>query len=304
MIKASDTFDGRFPFQARFNGPDGRRVHYVDEGAGDPVLLLHGLPTWSFLYRDIIPLLSERNRVVAPDYLGFGKSDTPKDVEYTVSYHIDALEALLLSLDLRDVTLVLHDWGGMMGTGLALRHPDRIKRLVVMNTFMPLGRDIEQELLPQHNQRSNWFSWADAAESRGDLSVMMENLDFNILSLMQRAGLQDLSAIDEHWVDAYARPFMGACEGRAAYAFPRSIVRNTIAFEPPTEHSLNAILSKPAMMIYGMKDKALLSEYMIPIFRDAFPNSPIYPLANAGHYCQEDAPETIGLLIRQFIDLT
>ena len=300
MIQANDTLDGTFPFTPHFSGVSGNRIHYVDEGKGEPVILIHGLPTWSYLYRNIIPRLSDERRVIAPDYLGFGKSDSPYDVDYTVAMHVDALERLVLELDLTDITLVLHDWGGMIGTGVALRHPDRIKRMVVMNTMMPLGLPIE-EILAEHNQKSDWFSWAAPAEERGDLEVVMRNLSFTVLSLMRRAGLQNMAQVDDTWLRAYSQPFASPEECTAAYAFPKSIVTGTVRFETAEEAVVEKLRAKPTMMIYGMKDCSLLPDYFIPIFEAGFPGAPVFKLENAGHYLQEDEPETVALLIKQFM---
>src|SRR5690348_2221035 len=126
MIPAYETFDGTFPFQPHFFETSGFRMHYVDEGEGDPILCLHGEPTWGYLYRHFIGPLSRYHRVIVPDHMGFGKSETPQDRTYLLNEHIDNLEALVRSLDLRDITLVLQDWGGPIGGGFALRHPGRI----------------------------------------------------------------------------------------------------------------------------------------------------------------------------------
>jgi pimeloyl-ACP methyl ester carboxylesterase len=133
-------------------------MHYVDEGEGEPIVCLHGEPTWGYLYRNFIPTLSKRHRVIVPDHMGFGKSETPSDREYTLATHVDNLEALLLELDLHELTLVMQDGGGPIGGGFALRHPDRVKRLCLLNTVVPLRLPIEQDLFPK-NADSEWFRW-------------------------------------------------------------------------------------------------------------------------------------------------
>ena len=128
-VHASETFDGTWPFAAHFTEAPGFRMHYVDEGAGDDtLLLLHGEPTWSYLFRQQIPVWSRHARVIAVDHMGFGKSATPADRSYWLQDHVDNLEAFVLALDLSDITLVMHDFGGPAGMGLAARHPDRIRR--------------------------------------------------------------------------------------------------------------------------------------------------------------------------------
>ena len=111
MVPAEEAFEGTFPFKPRFTEAPGFGMHYVDEGEGEPVLLIHGEPTWSYLYRHFIPPLAQHHRVIAPDHMGFGKSETPADREYTLEQHCRNLGALIEELDLRDLTLVVQDWG-------------------------------------------------------------------------------------------------------------------------------------------------------------------------------------------------
>ncbi|MDH5279807.1 MAG: alpha/beta fold hydrolase, partial [Thermoleophilia bacterium] len=126
----------------------GLRMHYVDEGAGNPVLLLHGEPTWAYLYRKMIPPLAEAARVVAPDYFGFGRSDKPTRIEdYSYDFHYSSIERFVDELDLHDVTVVVQDWGGPIGLRLAVARPDRVARLVILNTGIGAGRAPSEEWL-------------------------------------------------------------------------------------------------------------------------------------------------------------
>lgn len=140
-VAADKTFDGTWPFHARYTDAPGFRMHYVEEGSGpETLLLLHGEPTWSYLFRQQIPIWAARHRVIAVDHMGFGKSETPQDRTYRLQDHIDNLERFVLGLDLRDLTLVMHDFGGPAGMGLAIRHPERIKRIVSVNGPTPAGQ--------------------------------------------------------------------------------------------------------------------------------------------------------------------
>src|SRR5581483_2954681 len=124
-----------WPYAPRYVEQDGLRLHYVDEGAGDPVLLLHGEPTWGYLYRKLIPPLARVARVVAPDYFGFGRSDKPTDAGwYSYDRHFESVAAFVDTLDLRDVTVVVQDWGGPLGFRLCVERPGRVARLVALNT--------------------------------------------------------------------------------------------------------------------------------------------------------------------------
>src|SRR5436190_21268000 len=124
-----------YPFESHYADVGGARVHYVDEGSGPPLLLLHGNPTWSFLYRDVIKGLRDRFRCIAPDHPGFGLSTAPASYGYTPAEHADVLERLILGLDLTDITMMVQDWGGPMGFGAPVRQPDRFARFVVANTW-------------------------------------------------------------------------------------------------------------------------------------------------------------------------
>src|SRR5437899_4650970 len=147
MANAYRTPDDRFrglpgyAFQPHYVEQDGLRMHYLDEGSGDPVLLLHGEPTWAFLYRKIIPVLAPHSRCLAPDYFGFGRSDKPVERDaYTYDFHYGSVERLVDELDLFGLTVVVQDWGGPIGFRLAVEHPERVSRLVVMNTGIFSGR--------------------------------------------------------------------------------------------------------------------------------------------------------------------
>src|SRR5947207_11112462 len=122
MIPASESFDGTFPFAAHYTTAPGFRMHYVDEGAGPVIICLHGQPTWGYLYRKFIPPLSKDYRVIVPDHMGFGKSETPPDLDYTLKTHVENLAALVTGLDLRDMTIVAQDWGGPIAGAFTLRH--------------------------------------------------------------------------------------------------------------------------------------------------------------------------------------
>jgi pimeloyl-ACP methyl ester carboxylesterase len=131
------TFGGSWSYAPRFFEHENGRLHYVDEGTGEPVVMLHGNPTWGYVYRNFIAPLSANRRSVVPDHMGFGRSDKPLDEgRYRLTRHVENLTTLLLALDLRDTTLVMQDWGGPIGFGFATEHPERIKRLVILNIWV------------------------------------------------------------------------------------------------------------------------------------------------------------------------
>jgi pimeloyl-ACP methyl ester carboxylesterase len=304
MIPADDTFNGTFPFRPRFTQAPGFQMHYVDEGEGEPIVCLHGEPTWAYLYRHFIPPLSKRHRVIVPDHMGFGRSETPVDREYTLGTHVDNLEALLLELDLRDVTLVMQDWGGPIGGGFALRHPDRVKRLCLLNTVVPLRLPIEKEIFPK-NADSEWFRWIRKAHADGTLEEVLGNLGVTVLSIMKLLGFENSAAVDQTWIHAYSAHFETKEDCKGAINFPLDFVTgNWARFQAGGPREVEAIRHKPAMLAEGLRDRAILPEIALTHFRAAFPKGAVVELHDAGHFCQEDQPAILVALIEQFVQLT
>lgn len=303
MIEDNETFDGTFPFKPHFSTAAGFRMHYVDEGQGPTILCLHGEPTSSYLYREVIPILAKDHRVIVPDFMGFGKSETP-NVGYTAKRHTDNLEILVKELDLHDITLVVHDWGGQIGGALAIRQPQLIRRIVVMNTMLSMGESPEDECFDRNGKESAWFGWADRAMADGTFEATLSNAGVAIVGLMKLLQGFERKETSEAFFRAYSLPFATPEECHGVIAFPKSIVTGSFKPEKGTAEAIAAVKSKPAMMIYGMKDKVLLAKYFIPVFKAAFPNAPIHYLENASHFLLEDAPEEIGELILSFIKNT
>jgi cis-3-alkyl-4-acyloxetan-2-one decarboxylase len=166
MIRAEETFAGSFPFAPRFSESAGFRMHYVDEGPkdADVVLCLHGEPTWGYLFRHVIAALGGKYRLVVPDHMGFGKSATPGDRSYWLQDHVDNLERLVVALDLRNITLLMHDFGGPVGMGFAARRPDRIARLIFANAPAPFGQADLFARLTANAEVSPWFRWGRGQE--------------------------------------------------------------------------------------------------------------------------------------------
>jgi pimeloyl-ACP methyl ester carboxylesterase len=301
-IPAEETFDGTFPFAAHFTARPGFRMHYVDEGSGEPIILLHGEPTWSYLYRHFIPPLSRHFRVIAPDHMGFGKSETPKDAEYTLERHARNLGLLIEDLDLRDITLVMQDWGGPMGTVVAARYPERMKRFVAMNTIFGTDRNVrEQRLTP-------WFQAIKDMEEAGQLEAVLGNLRHLVGAIMMMLGMQRREVVTDTWLRAYAAAFPTIEECRAAIAFPLEglhldRIRDTMLGALPGLYKLGQT-GIPAMMIEGMHDRAIWPHMAMAGFRAFFPTGTVHELGGAGHFIQEDAPETVVPLIEEFCTRT
>jgi pimeloyl-ACP methyl ester carboxylesterase len=297
MIAEHETFEGTWPFAPRFFDGNGFRMHYVEEGSGDPIVCIHGEPTWGYLYRRFIPRLARHGRVVVPDHMGFGKSATPQDREYSIRDHVENLERLLDHLELRDITFVAQDWGGPIVSAWALRHPERVKRLCFMNTGVPGRAPAGAPTVADFP----WFKWVHTAEGQATLA----NLGGAILSVMKRIGFERTAHVDELWVRAYAAHFQSPADCKAALKFPSCIgapeTRATLL-----EHFANlpALAAKPAMYVHGEADRAIPTEMAVGAFRSTWPDAPVVTLPGVGHFIQEDAPETACALIEQFIQMT
>ncbi|MEU0464848.1 alpha/beta fold hydrolase [Amycolatopsis sp. NPDC006131] len=310
MIPEQETFDGTWPFRACYTEAAGFRQHFVDEGprTGPAIVLLHGEPTWGYLWRHLIDPLSRTHRVVVPDHMGFGKSATPADRGYLAGEHVANLEALLVGeLDLDRITLVLHDWGGPIGTGFALRHPERIERIVATNTVLPLGLPGYDELMAGNLADSAWFQWAGAAQAEGRLEEVLGNAGHTVTHLM--LALQTITRpenVTPTWIRAYSGHFTSRAECRGVIRFPQQLVAPAPDDPAPTPDpsAVATLRAKPAMLVEGMRDTALLPRYVVPAFRAAYPQAPVIELADVGHFPPEDAPEALLALIELFLATT
>ena len=273
-------------------------MHYVDEGSGEPIILIHGEPTWSYLYRNFIPPLSRHFRVIAPDHMGFGKSESPAGAEYTLARHAQNLGDLIEELELSDVTLVMQDWGGPIGAVVASRFPERMKRFVAMNTVFGTDRNVREDRL------TPWFDSIKAMEEAGQLEAVLGNLRFLAGAVMMLLGIQRREVVTDTWLRAYGSAFATPDECRGAIAFPLEglhldRIRETLLAALPGLFKLGQA-GIPAMMIEGMQDRAIWPHVVLAGFRAFFPHGTVHELAGAGHFIQEDAHDTVVPLIEEF----
>jgi haloalkane dehalogenase len=302
MIPAGETFNGSFPFKPHFCEAAGFRMHYVDEGQGEPIICLHGEPTWGYLYRKFIPPLSKTNRVIVPDHMGFGKSETPQDKEYRLWTHVENLAALIGELDLWNITFVVQDWGGPISAGYAVRDPERVKRFCLMNTLLGYGA-LVSKIPPLHT--SPWFTWIAENLKDGSYHEVMGNLGSTVLSVMKILGFENSEVVNETWLRAYSAPFDSKEECLGAIEFPLDVALQRIGnYVKEGASGLEELRQKHAMLAEGMLDRAIPPERAIADFKILFPDGPLVELENVGHFCQEDAPETLVALIQQFIQMT
>jgi pimeloyl-ACP methyl ester carboxylesterase len=304
MIDPAETFDGTFPFQPRFSTAAGFRMHYVDEGTGPVLLCLHGEPTWGYLYRHLITDLSPTHRVIVPDHMGFGKSQTPADRTYWLQDHIDNLEALVTDLNLTDITLVLHDFGGPVGMGLLARRPELISRVISVNGPTAFGQPGLPAAFKANAARSPWFTWIAEAHGRGTLDATLGDLGYNILSTLKLNGFQNNEIITPSWLHAYAAAFPTPAAAAGALGWAKGLELDAHRFEQPGPEARERASRLPALTIWGSEDRTLAAEHFLPLFRETFPRGLVSELPGVGHYSPEDAPATITALIKLFLDAT
>ena len=291
----ADTFGGTFPWRSKFIDAGGARLAYVDEGdkAHEPIVMLHGNPTWSYLYRKFIPVLARTNRAIAVDHLGFGRSDKPLEGDYTLAGHIRNFTALMDTLDLRDVTLVMQDWGGPIGLGWATTHADRVKRLVIMNTWafrVPAGTQL-YPLLELFRQPV-----VGQAMVQG-LNLFVEG--FLPSAIARKELLNEI-------MPAYRAPFPDWNSRIAVARFPHDI---PVGDDHPSMPEMGRIqdnlgkLNVPTLLIWGMQDPAI-GPALLEVWKSIYPHAEVHTIAGASHFLQEDAPEEVVAYITDFVART
>ena len=289
-MEAYRTPDERFealpqwPYEPRYVEQDGLRMHYVDEGAGDPVLLLHGEPTWAYLYRKVIPPLIGVTRVVAPDYFGFGRSDKPVERGwYTYDRHYESIERFVDDLDLRQVTLVVHDWGGPIGLRLAVSRPDRVERIVITNTGILAGRPPSDE----------WLRFREF--------VRRVDTELRAGQLVQITCVTELA---DEVVAAYDAPFPVPGSKAGIVMFPELVPTEP---DHPSAGKMRGVREglakweKPALILFSDSDP-VFSPRVGERFAELIPGAePAEVVEGAGHFLQEDKGEVLGERIARWL---
>jgi haloalkane dehalogenase len=273
-----------FPFEPHYVEQDGLRMHYVEAGRGDPVLLLHGEPTWSFLYRKVIPVLAPVARILAPDYFGFGRSDKPVERDwYTYDRHFASIERFVEELDLRDLTVVVHDWGGPIGLRLAVERPERVQRLVITQTGIFAGRAPSEE----------WLRFREMVRRVGT--------GFEAGRLVQMASVTELS---DDVVAAYDAPYPVPESKTGALMFPELVP--TEPDHPSAGKMLevrDALRSwdRPVLIVFSDSDP-IFSPRVSERFAELIPGAEAAEtLTGAGHFLQEDKGEELGERIARWL---
>ena len=275
-----------YPFAHRSFRTDGYDLHYVDDGSGEPLVFVHGTPTWSFLWRHLLVALRDRYRVVAPDHLGYGLSDKPAAADLTPAAHARRFAELLQHLDLQEVTLVVHDFGGPIGLAWALRHPERVKRVVLFNTWL-------------------WSNEGD--RNVGTVSRLLggplgrflyRRLNFSPRMLLPSAfGDRDRlsAAVHRH----YLGPFPTPATREAPWVLARELMGSNHWYEGLW--AKRALLRElPVLIIWGMRDRLMPPRHLLR-WQGELPHARVVRIAESGHFPQEEAPDRVLRELEEFL---
>lgn len=277
-----------YPFSSHYFDYEGVQQHYIDVGKGDALLFVHGTPSWSFDFRNVIKEVSKTHRCIALDHIGFGLSEKPKDYDYSTPQHAKRLTAFIQFLQLQNITLVLHDFGGPIGFRYALDYPQTVERIVVLNSwlwnceddpaFKKLKRILKSPLLP----------------------LLYTNLNFSAQFLLpQSFGSKKLSpSIHRH----FTKVFSNKNERKGTLAFARSLLQDQAWFEEMW-HCMNLLRDKPALFLWEMKDRFIQPAYLEK-FITAFAKTTVVRLEGCGHFPQEEEPRLVSAAIQEFMRQT
>ena len=282
-----------YPFDDHWLDLDGTRYHYLDEGEGEPVVAVHGNPTWSFYYRDLVRELRTNYRLIAPDHLGCGLSDKPDDgaYEYTLSRRVEDFSKLMDDLELNDISLVVHDWGGMIGLAWASQHPERIKRLVILNTaafHLPKTKSFP------------WQLWMVRDTPLGPL--MVRGLNAFARGATHLACTR--KRLSKEVRDAYCAPYDSWSDRIATLRFVQDIPlrpgEQGYDIVSDTAARLDVFRDRPVLICWGEKD-FVFDHHFLAEWQRILPAAEVHRFADCGHYILEDASEEIIPLIRAFL---
>jgi haloalkane dehalogenase len=280
---------GLYPFAPHFAQLEAGRMHYVDEGAGAPVLLVHGTPTWSFMYRDLIRQLAPLQRCVAPDNLGFGLSDKPEGADYSPEAHARNLHTFVEHLGLDEITLVVHDYGGPIGLSYALEHPEKIARLVIFNTFLwPMSGEFAPPALGRV-----------LAGPVGRL--LYRRLHFSPRAIVPVAWHNKATftpAVRRHYEQVHRTP----AQRTALWALARALYASQPWYESLWQRR-ERLRDIPALLLWGLRDPAFGPRFLAR-WRELLPEAQVRTFEDAGHFVMEEQPAAAAEAVRAFLSET
>jgi haloalkane dehalogenase len=275
-----------YPFKPHYFEIDGRRMHYIDEGQGPPIVLVHGTPTWSFLYRHMIQALVPGYRCVAPDHLGFGLSDKPEQGPYSPASHALRLRLLIEHLGLRDFVLVVHDFGGPIGLSYAIERPSNVRSLILFNTWM-------------WSLRGEPVAEVAGRVARGPVGAFVfQRLNFEVRILF-KAVWGNRSKLTRALHQQYIMPFSQPHDRQAVRILARELYNSSEWYEGLWKQR-ERIRDIPTLLLWGLKDPIFKARHLAR-WQALFTRVQTVTFTKAGHFVQEEACDTLGQLVTQFL---
>jgi cis-3-alkyl-4-acyloxetan-2-one decarboxylase len=283
-----------YPFSGHFLARPGGQLHYLNEGAGDSVVMLHGNPTWSFYYRNLVLALRDSYRCIVPDHIGCGLSDKPplSLYDYSLKSRIDDLEALLESLGLREnLTLALHDWGGMIGMGFAARHPERIKRLIVSNTgAFPLPK----------SKPFPWSLWLGRNTRLGAWLILKRNAFCRLAARWCVARRKLPADVRKMYLAPYDSPEHRVAVLKFVQTIPLKPTDPGYDIVSDTAASLAKFRNVPTLLLWGLRD-FVFDRHFLAEWQRYFPQAITHAWPDCGHYLLEDAADEVIMCVKAFL---
>jgi pimeloyl-ACP methyl ester carboxylesterase len=283
-----------YPFESKFIDLTDLKYHYIDEGQGDPVVMLHGNPTWSIYFRDLVKELSKNFRCIVPDHIGCGFSEKPDDsrYDYTLEQRVNDLEMLLQYLKIYDnVTLIMHDWGAMIGMAYAMKNPDSIKKLVILNSFA-FHFPIEKKL-PLNMRILRNTEMGGAIARHFNLFTSASSLFGCTRKIMEPELRQAYIAPYDSWENRIAIQ-------RFLQDIPLEEEHQTFDLVSEIQENIKDFNNIPSMIFWGMKDN-LFDKDFLDIWTELLPSAKVHKYEDCGHYILEDASEDVIKKIKEFL---
>jgi len=289
LFAAEHGFADEYPFESHFVEVNGQKIHYVDEGSGETLLCVHGNPTWSFAWRNVVRKLSDRYRVIAIDHLGCGLSSKPPGQHYSLAGHIANLQSLVTQLDLNQITLFAHDWGGAIGMGTAGKMPERFSRFALFNTAAFRSQRIPLRIAVCRIPFFGTFALRGLnAFSRAALTMAVEQHD-RMTAAVKRGYLAPYNSwTNRAAVDAFVKDI----PLRSSHPSWQTLVDVEAGLEQFTDH--------PMLLVWGERDWCFTTKFLDE-FEQRFPKAETLRIADGGHYVFEDSHEVFLPRVEEFL---
>ncbi|NWJ95338.1 MAG: alpha/beta fold hydrolase [Chloroflexi bacterium] len=276
-----------YPFAPHYYQCEAGKMHYIDEGKGEPIVMVHGNPIWSFSYRHLINHLAKSHRCIAMDHLGFGLSDKPADWSYLPEDHAKNFKQLMEYLQLKDITLIVNDWGGPIGLSYAIAYPERIKRIVLFNTWLWQTND-------------DWYYQLFSGFMGGVIGkFLIKKFNFfarTFIWVVYGNKAKLTPEIRRHYIEPLKIP----AERKGTWVFPKQIISSG-KWLGELWSQIDMITAKPTLILWGLRDIAFRKKEL-ERWKGVLHNYTVHTFANVGHYPQEENYEEVGRLLTLFLE--